>query len=662
MKIIYCWVEKHINFLYKDFNFSAKYKFKFYKESNILECRMREDFPSDFYEKGKSVKLISYVIGDNGAGKTTLMNFLKDILPYEGGISVLNEEDVLKVIYALEDENEQIYIYSTLKDIEIEKDQEISIVNSQNNRVHKLESNYKNFLCAEEMKSTQVVYHTNIFDRNEYNLHNPRSGISDISFNGLILKDNDQNTIGRRMSSELRVYLDADMKRQLNFICSGPIDSIEGKIGFSIPDELNLFFVDDSIMMHEIYNDLSYESTEIPKYDDLFTYKMSDVSFINEPDLKDFRYITARLCKDIIDKYKGTYSINERDVAIRFINRLNLGILCSYIRILIPDTVGQGTTKKYTDIISHMYKFMASINSESSLEYLQYFMVFYNDNIFNYANELNSFVNNYFGKSIFKNIFDRYVFRIKKGETLIQEFYSLFRKTAFIYDYMVFRWNGLSSGEVNFLSLYSRVYYLKSDIEYEKFNSFIFLFDEADLSFHPKWQQRYVSNIVNFLNELFSDKEIQIIIASHSPIMLSDAIKGSVVFLSEKGENSEMENTFGANIYDLYRDGMFLENGIYGVIGKFASEKIKNVIELLEKWEKNGSSDDVKDEFKKKGRNVKKLISCIGEPVIKNILMEQFKNIETLCLEKTDRINNILQQIKNLSSEEIQELTKKMKG
>ncbi len=61
---------------------------------------------------------------------------------------------------------------------------------------------------------------------------------------------------------------------------------------------------------------------------------------------------------------------------------------------------------------------------------------------------------------------------------------------------------------------------------YEKRCTNVFLYlDEADLSLHPRWQQRYVSWILKFVTSYFINCSVQILIATHSPIMLSDRNK-----------------------------------------------------------------------------------------------------------------------------------------
>ena len=76
--------------------------------------------------------------------------------------------------------------------------------------------------------------------------------------------------------------------------------------------------------------------------------------------------------------------------------------------------------------------------------------------------------------------------------------------------------------------------------------------------------------------------------------MLSDALKGNVVFLNDKVANN-LENTFCANIYDLYREGMFLEQDDWGIIGTYAADKLTYVMEKLDNWEKDYKLDEIKD-------------------------------------------------------------------
>ena len=66
-----------------------------------------------------------------------------------------------------------------------------------------------------------------------------------------------------------------------------------------------------------------------------------------------------------------------------------------------------------------------------------------------------------------------------------------------------------------------------------------------------------------------------VIFASHSPMLLSDLPIENVVFLDNEYGKGGLNNTFGANIFDLYRLAFDQSNGI---TGEFAANKIKDAL------------------------------------------------------------------------------------
>ncbi len=157
----------------------------------------------------------------------------------------------------------------------------------------------------------------------------------------------------------------------------------------------------------------------------------------------------------------------------------------------------------------------------------------------------------------------------------------------------------LSSGERGMYNLFSSFLDLKYRYEnsiandYFKFgkkdtlaNDLAILIDEGDLGFHPHWKKKYVHFLITILPKIFSTQSLQIIIATHDPLTLSDIPNNNIVYMTKRlGEYSEIldkfknpKQSFGANITDLLADSFFVENGL---IGDFAKGKIEEVINWL---------------------------------------------------------------------------------
>lgn len=133
----------------------------------------------------------------------------------------------------------------------------------------------------------------------------------------------------------------------------------------------------------------------------------------------------------------------------------------------------------------------------------------------------------------------------------------------------------LSSGEMSYLSMFAR---LDKKLPVSG-NQLIFL-DEIETTLHPQLQTEIVERVIKFLS--FSRPELQchVIFATHSPMLLSDIPRGNAVLLDEEADNINwQDNTFGANIFDLYRRPFALKRG---TLGSFALSKLQQVVHDLE--------------------------------------------------------------------------------
>ena len=191
-------------------------------------------------------------------------------------------------------------------------------------------------------------------------------------------------------------------------------------------------------------------------------------------------------------------------------------------------------------------------------------------------------------------------------------------------DYIHFGYEHItSSGEQTLLSMYSRLYhYIHKKIyetEVESGNVFLFL-DESETTLHPEWQRNLVKMTIAFLEIFFPAKKFHIFFSTHSPMLISDIPKGNIVFLGESdGERcsidvGELSNTFGGNIFDLYRMPFFMRQGTVGV---FAANKIQALLDKCKAWNEGALIVDKGYLFTSEER---KLIDLIGDPMLKRYL------------------------------------------
>lgn len=177
----------------------------------------------------------------------------------------------------------------------------------------------------------------------------------------------------------------------------------------------------------------------------------------------------------------------------------------------------------------------------------------------------------------------------------------------------------LSSGEQNLLDIFSRLYdaLMTSPRKFANIDTKkLIMFDEAEIGFHPDWQRRYINLVLDFLQTMIVVKpgvDFQVLISTHSPVLLSDIPSSCVNYLAVDG-NGETRNadetvvreTFATNVFEQYRYSFFMRDGL---IGEFARKKLSEVQKEIE-------DDKVSDE-------TKKVVSMIGDVRIKDYLLRK---------------------------------------
>ena len=98
--------------------------------------------------------------------------------------------------------------------------------------------------------------------------------------------------------------------------------------------------------------------------------------------------------------------------------------------------------------------------------------------------------------------------------------------------------------------------------------------------------------------------------------MLSDVPGYSVIYLKEKGKYpSPFEETFAQNIYVLFNSAFVLESGI---IGEFATDKILEVLEGLNKIERKLFNKEKNiSELSQKLDYYEEIINLVAEPIFR---------------------------------------------
>lgn len=231
-----------------------------------------------------------------------------------------------------------------------------------------------------------------------------------------------------------------------------------------------------------------------------------------------------------------------------------------------------------------------------------------------------------------------------ENRDLLLSFHRAYYQTVQGRSFLVFYWEGLSSGEYTLLSMYARFNWAFKSYYIVDKKQVIIMIDEGELSLHPTWQVSLLSDFINFINQRMPGFMIQLIATSHSPFLVSDLPKSKIIFLDKDARGNCLvvdgltlqKQTFGANIHTLYADAFFMNNNL---MGKFAKNKLDRLIGHINR------ERDFDEEFPD-WETVRKTVDLIGEPILKGLLQRQLAAVATIDL---NDLNDLKQQMQLLN-------------
>lgn len=187
----------------------------------------------------------------------------------------------------------------------------------------------------------------------------------------------------------------------------------------------------------------------------------------------------------------------------------------------------------------------------------------------------------------------------------------------------------MSSGERQLLMILSGILYHVTNLSTSKKQTFNYphtniILEEIELYSHPEYQRQFLTKLIGMLEKMDFGKirDVNILMVTHSPFILSDIPKSNVLFL-ENGKPVEpmQENTFGANIHSLLKNGFFL-SGM--PMGDFAKQKINALFEKL-----NDGHFSL-EEYKA----MENEILMVGEPYLRGKLLELYGQFSYMIIQK----------------------------
>lgn len=158
----------------------------------------------------------------------------------------------------------------------------------------------------------------------------------------------------------------------------------------------------------------------------------------------------------------------------------------------------------------------------------------------------------------------------------------------------------MSSGQFAVIAQLALISETVSSYSKKGLKKILLLIDEGDAFLHLEWQRKYIEQLNRMLSNLKKREEIsslQLIIATHSPLLATDIPKQFVCRMESFGE-SDTPSAFAAPLHTLLTQSFGAKT-----IGEFASAKIKSAVESI----KSGNASEV-DRF---------VIESIDNPIIK---------------------------------------------
>lgn len=539
-----------------DFSFDVRYSIRYSPDERKLSIKKNNSLPDDFW--GVGVYGVSCIIGNNGSGKSTALCFLLDALVKGANL------DVIDGIIVYESEN-ALYVYLPLSfgDVQIESHEKLSI--THDSKLKKADIFYY---------SAHFLPYSNINDLRACQL----KGYYNASDMNRIVKDLEDysNIHSLQLTNSLYMHLEAYTAQNNHRICSMLADiQIRSKFkSFDLPKYL-LIGINQGGSLAWNYSMKQRPHLPPVKRIDFSSGKQKLLFMFFYYNIINVLYDTDYFGNDnhILEEWQD-YVDGTKDVIKEFENFA---------------TSKQDKERQALLSIYNAIKALSDLASFDSDKVVFYFDVTKDaDKIRNLSINCNA------GLFLTSRYFNYYYCRSLKSST----------ETI------------LSSGEQELLDLFSRIYdavFLNPLMDKEFRRPSILLLDEAEMGYHPEWQRRYINVLVDFLNAILvksgSKRLFQVIVASHSPILLSDMPKQCCNYLFKEGEliknvRDEQKNSLASNIFDLYRDSFFLNQGL---IGEFAMEKLKYI------------QDNISD---LKNNDIDKLIAIIGDERIKRYLLD----------------------------------------
>lgn len=631
------------------YTFDNRFDVKLDKENNIFHIN---DNPNHVQIYNNAISNFTCIVGRNGSGKTTFMELL--ITNIAWGITEKQPSLMKSIYYSInKDGTYKFFLHQYINwnsNYKIYHNGiEVTVNRNGYNTNHPV---YGSSFSSQIPSETKFIFHSlSPFDKIFYSISLPfkkyekritpfREQMKYIGNQNIFKGDpkHEIQTLTNLITLFSNKYFSEPFNSSLNYTFS--------RLEINFDHKKRVIDVNTKVYIEEIINKVS-TFQNIEKYPELLAFKT-----IGEEKQKEFllTFFAKDLSKSTIEEFLrfiiiNSFSLIQLTPNITYFN--NFLKLLSFSSTL--DTNGTVNGLKVRENLLSIQKFPDYI--------------FINDS--NFLNELIQKKDELETILKLSSLSIEDISKIDNLSTIIQLIRKLKNK-----DYLEFKlyllkqdeeinYFYLSSGEKTMISYFANLMSSILDFPNPSDKTFIILIDEVELHLHPEWQRNFIDYMNKFFRENNLNMKYQFIIATHSPFVLSDIVEDQIVFINQDEKKSNEHNTFGANIYDIFEKGFFLENSIGKCSENYIHElsntlylfkALQHVVEheeyflirnYLKKHYEIDSNSSKSIEDQKKESDKKLFIDILNEIESKNLILLQDK-ISPISIAKYIIQNNFI--------------------
>lgn len=564
MKLIYLYIDDFEPFHQVEFNFVSDYSCGF--RDGMLTVSHKKVLPDHFYSENNDGELfVSAIVGPNGSGKTSVVRFLESLFFLKNG---------KKFVVVVEAKGELVVYYRW--DVKPKVDAQNCAIKDENVINEDAPNEFGAF--GQTLRTCfSVVYFSPHYSISSPLTYNSEGAFANLSTTKL-LNDVAARVAGTRESAEVQ-FRAQELKKVIRFYREAQFKLPKPKSILARPQLWRLYEVagrfgslqgEEAMRREQLKEGYSHPTLRLD--DDEFDRLSRMSTFLNETSEDPFVAIFKCFAAQVWD--------NESTYVARAYNKKN-----SFGRLLYESCI------------------LNDLSRESCVRMLK-------ERRYSWSNGFDLIIKGRESRRIEDPLLEFFVklsglercSETDRNDALLlssagdsqeaEEIVEIYSHCSVMVDFCRFDFDPQqSAGEMALVTMYARLWAWFEDIrsivagydghdfshEYMSHwqSGYVVILDEAEITLHPAWQQRLIEDVLRTFNTSFPGFNVHFIFATHSPILLSDIPVGNVVFLDEQhrvlAAPSDMHNTFGASIFNLYRYGFNLVQGSWG---SFAERKL----------------------------------------------------------------------------------------